>query len=336
LTEQARPPRPDRQTIAGYLLPIHKALQHRGIDADAIMQQAGVSDYLVSDPLTRLPHREIGEVFRLATEATGESDFGLYASQFMLPAHIHALGTAMLASRTLLDMCERVTRYGAFLANTVSFTLGVDKDVVHFGSTPEVPLRSEAEDMFWSFILRFMRHLSNRDLAPLSVALMRPRPEDPGSHLEFFACPVSFGEARTDLCFSRPELDIELPTGSDELAQLSDQVVRAYLGKLEKDDILSRVASVLVKNLPSGDDSKESVARALGMSARTLQNRLSQEGTTWREVLDDTRYRLARSYLTSGRYSQIEVTYLLGFNDPSSFSRAFKRWSGVAPGAFRA
>ena len=90
----------------------------------------------------------------------------------------------------------------------------------------------------------------------------------------------------------------------------------------------------LVANLPAGVYSKEDAAGELHMSARTLQKKLQEAGTTWRELLESTRKELAISYLRSGLYSLGEITFMLGFNDTSSFSRAFKRWTGKAPGSF--
>ena len=94
-------------TIASYLLPIIKALESKGVDSKVLLARAGIEESVANDPLVRLPHRQFGEVFRLAAEATGDPRFGLYASRYMLPTHIHALGTAMLASRSLMDLCLR-------------------------------------------------------------------------------------------------------------------------------------------------------------------------------------------------------------------------------------
>jgi len=209
--------------IASYLLPIVKALDSRGVDSASLLQQAGIEHAVSSDPMARLPYKQMGEVFRLAADATGDPRFGLYASRYMLPSHIHALGSAMLASRNLMDMCHRIERFGAFLAQTVVFYVTTGKTETALGAHLNVPLRPEAMDMFWSFIVRFMRHLYTEDYNPLRVDVAGP--DTPDARL---AC--------------------ELETG---------------------------------------------------------------------------------------RYSLIEITYMLGFNDTSSFSRAFKRWSGRSPREFR-
>ena len=136
------------------------------------------------------------------------------------------------------------------------------------------------------------------------------------------------------LYFDTATLERELPTASHELARLSDQVVQDYLAKMDRDDIVSRVNSLLVANLPAGEYGKEDAARELHMSARTLQKKLQEAGTSWRELLEGTRKELAISYLRSGRYSLAEITFMLGFNDTSSFSRAFRRWTDRPPGEY--
>jgi AraC-like DNA-binding protein len=322
-------------TIASYLLPIVKALESRGVDSEPLLQQAGIQGTVANDPLVRLPHHQLGEVFRLAVEATGDPRFGLYASRYMLPSHIHALGTAMLASRSLMDLCLRVERFGLFLAQTAAFYVeSIDRET-KFSAHLNVPLRAEATDMFWSFILRLMRHLDNENLNPSRVDVtVEESPEALAAYEKFFRCPINFGCGEMALYFDTATLERELPTASHELARLSDQVVQDYLAKMDRDDIVSRVNSLLVANLPAGEYSKEDAARELYMSARTLQKKLQEAGTTWRELLEGTRKELAISYLGSGRYSLAEITFMLGFNDTSSFSRAFRRWTGKAPGSF--
>ena len=337
MTKQASFSTGTPDTIASYLLPMVKALERCGVDSRALLLQAGIEEVVSNDPLARLPYNRMGEVFRLAVQATGDPQFGLYASRYMLPLHIHALGTALLASRSLMDLCLRIERFGSFLAQTVVFYVERGDSGTKFSAHLNAPLRPEAMDMFWSFVLRFMRHLDTEDFSPLRVEL--PREETPTArqaYADFFRCPLSFGHEEMALYFDTSRLEAELPTASLELARLSDQVVRDYLAKMDKDDITSRVSSLLVANLPMGDYSKEEAARALHMGARTLQKKLQGAETTWRELVDHTRYELAVSYLESGRYSLAEITYMLGFNDTSSFSRAFKRWSGQAPGEYRA
>jgi AraC-like DNA-binding protein len=210
-----------------------------------------------------------------------------------------------------------------------------DKDETKFSAHLKVPLRAEASDMFWSFILRLMRHLDSEKLNPSRVDVtIDETPEAAAAYEKFFRCPINFGCNEMALYFDTATLERELPTASHELARLSDQVVQDYLAKMDRDDIVSRVNGLLVANLPAGAYSKEDAARELHMSARTLQKRLQEADTTWRELLDGTRTELAISYLRSGRYSLGEITFMLGFNDTSSFSRAFKRWTGKPPGSF--
>jgi AraC-like DNA-binding protein len=93
---------------------------------------------------------------------------------------------------------------------------------------------------------------------------------------------------------------------------------------------------LLIERLATGEPSQEDVAGALKMSARSLQRRLIDEGTSYARILDDTRRGLAITYITQSRYSVGEIGYLLGFSGAPSFVRAFRRWTGVAPTAYRA
>ena len=331
--EKIKAGKPD--TIASYLFPVVKALDSMGIDSRALLERAGIQEAISNDPLARLPYDRMGEVFRLVTESTGDPRFGLYASRYMLPSHIHALGTALLASRSLMDVCLRIERFGSFLASTADFKVESSAGVTRFGARTRVTLRPEATDMFWSFVLRFMRHLDNENLTPLRVDI--PAPEHPGdreAYETFFRCPLTFDAQEMALYFETDLLTNPLDTSSEELAQLSDQVVRDYQTKLDREDIVSRVSGLLVANLPAGTYGKEEAAADLNMSARTLHNRLLQANTTWRKLVDGTRHNLAVSYLETGRYRVSEVAYMLGFNDTSSFSRAFRRWTGKPPGDY--
>ncbi|WP_453822699.1 helix-turn-helix transcriptional regulator [Tepidimonas fonticaldi] len=108
-----------------------------------------------------------------------------------------------------------------------------------------------------------------------------------------------------------------------------------YLAKFEGARVSEKVRAELISRLAAGEPSRADVASALHMSEKTLQRRLKGEETSYQEILDETRRELARQYLREGRMSVCEVTFRLGFSDQSSFTRAFKRWTGLAPGEFR-
>ena len=112
-------------------------------------------------------------------------------------------------------------------------------------------------------------------------------------------------------------------------------VLAAYLADRSQTTVTDSVRETVVRLLPSGDPTVEAVARAVQTSPRTLQRRLGEEGTNFRAVRDDARCELAPAYLSAGDHSVLQLTYLLGFSEPAAFSRAFQRWTGVTPSAYR-
>ena len=126
-----------------------------------------------------------------------------------------------------------------------------------------------------------------------------------------------------------------MPFSNRELAHANEAVLKRYLAAIEGDTVSSQVKLRVVDTLPAGPVSEADVANALFMSTRSLQRRLRDEGTTFKQLLDDTRSELAIRYLDAPQHSVTEVTYLLGFSDPSNFARAFRRWHGVSPSHYR-
>ena len=114
-----------------------------------------------------------------------------------------------------------------------------------------------------------------------------------------------------------------------------DLKIGELIGRLDKNNITTQVKSKLLDLLPSGHSTEEAVIQALHLSQRTLQRKLKEEGTTFKELLDETRRELAKEYVNDTSLSFSEITYLLGFSEQSNFTRAFKRWQGQSPSAYR-
>jgi AraC-like DNA-binding protein len=151
----------------------------------------------------------------------------------------------------------------------------------------------------------------------------------------YFRCPLRFGQAVASMTFPAEVLDRQLPAANREVGCVLDRTLSDYLTKLRHDDIISRTKSAISEYLPSGNVTGQMVAGALHMSPRNLQRRLSAEGTSYRKLVDAVRQELAESYLRNRSFTVAEISYLVGFSSQAAFSRAFKRWAGLTPQAYR-
>jgi AraC-like DNA-binding protein len=138
------------------------------------------------------------------------------------------------------------------------------------------------------------------------------------------------------MVFTAESIERRLDAGNPELAQHNDEIAARYLANTEIRSVAVRVRELLTTKLAYGEPSEENVARLLNLSVRTLQRKLIDSGTTYRRVLDNTRRDMALSYLKVSLCSVTTITYMLGYSATSSFTRAFRRWTGQSPTDWRA
>ena len=112
---------------------------------------------------------------------------------------------------------------------------------------------------------------------------------------------------------------------------MNEEVAMKYLISIDRNSIVMLVKSTLVEMLPTGQVTEELVANALNMSLRTLQRKLSEEGTTFGAIYQSLRQEMAQQYIHDSQMSMTEIAYLLGFSEQSNFTRAFRRWYGISP-----
>jgi AraC-like DNA-binding protein len=169
------------------------------------------------------------------------------------------------------------------------------------------------------------------------VEFVDPPPADARRHEAAFGCPVRFGQAANRALLHRSDLALPLSARDPTLAALHDRLVEDELEKLAAGAPTSlRVRQQLAMRLREAEPRREQIAAALSVSDRTLQRRLQAEGTSFQQLLDDTRRELAQKYLRKPRTPLRDVAALLGFEDQSNLFRACKRWFGESPGRYRA
>jgi len=323
-------------TIGSYGLAIARTLTASGIDSERIFRSVGITGELTNDPMTRLPTTTMTRLYRACVEVTNNPYFGLVVARHIHVSNLHALGYALAASATLMDFCHRLARYMRLVSQVSDVLLEEDGEEVHLRCVHRAEVSGETEDCFFAFLVMTMRQLSTAGFNPLRVEFHRPMPlEGAGPYEALLRAPVSFAHQDGMLVFDKATLLRPLVGSCPELAQVNDNIIISYLARLEKSDVITGVIQKIIEFLPDGECSRDMVAAALCMSPTTLQAKLSQRGSNFQQLLDDTRKELACSYLRQASRSVTEVTFMLGFADTSNFTRAFKRWTGVSPTEFR-
>ena len=315
-----------------------RALDERGVDVAAMLADIGLDEEIRSDPERRIPLAASTRLWDAAVAVTGDDAFGIDVSRHVRIGTFHGLGHAFMTSPTLRAALERAARFSRVTADmAVGSTRFEGGEFVFVNGWREGVARPAhaAVDAAMAAIVRSARAMLGRHLAPTRVQLTRPTPTNRARFEAFFRCPLHYESAENVLAFLRADVERPVPGGHDRLASVGDQTVAAYLARLRQKSVADQIREVLVDALAAGEPDVDAVAAELAMSGRTLQRRLREEGTSFRDVLASTRRDLAEALLASGAGSVTEIGHRLGFSETAAFSRAFRRWTGQSPASWR-
>ncbi len=309
-----------------------------GVDPSALMRAAAVDESILESTLTRVPDDTMRRLWTRVVELSGDPCFGLEVSRFPHTTSFHSLGFGWLASPTLLEFLRRLVRYERVLIDTEWARLvpGNGRTALAIEPGLEEPVASCRVDTGFGIMVRWCRELSASACSPAAVEFRHPDHGQRERYAAVFGDVVRFDQSHNRLWFDEETLARSLPASNPVLASEVDRITEAYLATLGDGSTAERVRRHLPDLLPEGRAELEDVASRLGTSARTLQRRLQAEGHTFRSLLDQTRHALAREFLREGSHPLVEVAFRLGFADQSSFSKAFKRWTGSNPSAYAA
>ena len=311
-----------------------------GIDPEPIFLQADVPSGLPESAETRYPMTKIRKLWRLAKEATGDEAIGLKTGKYAKATHFHAFGHSWLASSTLLDGIQRLTRYYQIVC-TASAELHLIEDQDSYSLTVAYPDPSDAPpregiEAGMAALLALCDAVSEQRICPLKIELSFPAPRDEQVYREALRGPVSFNAEQGEIHFSKESLLTPLPHGTPDVARATDRIAEQYIETLDHRKVASRVRRLLIDLLPSGEVDQDIVCARLSRSKSSLQRQLHAEGLSYRDVLDSTRRDLSENYLKDNKYTHAQIAFMVGFTDQSNYARAFKRWTSLSPGEFQA
>jgi len=324
--------------MAAHVAPLPRnlldAIASSGIDVARLARSVGLSMAKLERGVS---HPESDRFLTAAWEAIGDPAFGLIAGTTLKPELYSVVGLAALTSPTLGAAFERTVRYARLVwGDACEMVRDPGKAtirVLHSGR--ERPYTRAKVDMQLASRVAFASRFTGVSIVPVSVALRRARPQWASRYREVFGCPVRFDQAEDSITFRQRDLDRSLLSANAQISPLLERHAEQILAGMGQNGASGQVRIVLQRRLRGEEPQLAHVAEELGMSMRTLQRRLSAEGARFADLLDDVRHFMAQEYLSADHLNLMEIAFLLGFSDPNSFFRAFRRWTGTTPDSYR-
>jgi AraC-like DNA-binding protein len=318
-------------------------MESNGLNFQAECMECQISLTDLNNLESRLAADKLATLMRHCNQKLDRRDFATEVAKHFHPSMFHALGYAMMSSSSLHDALERLARYKRVVSNTCTIEMTEqDNDLLfemHIDTYPDSKrpvLETCLVETFLATIVTFSRELVGSNMAPKVVKLTAAKPDIDDEYLEaFFNCKVEYGCASNSLTFSREVADTKLMVGNTIITQIHEKILDELLNRIDKDDLIYLVKTIIYRELPMGAPSQNDIAKQLGMSLRNLQRKLVDKGTTYKDLLDTTRKKLALDYIRQQHISFSETGYLVGFASVSNFNRAFKRWTNKTPTEYR-
>lgn len=334
---KTRRPRPEATLRVGGALPIAALLRDLGVDPDGVLREAGIAPALFADPDNLITYRSRGRLMACCVARTGCQHFGLLVGQRM---NLQSLGLVGMLVRYSPDVMRGLRNLVTFLhlhSSGAVMQLKISDDMAiltYDTSEPHVEATDQTGDGAVAMMLNVMRSLCGPDFLPIEACFRHRKPENVQPFRRFFRIPLRFDAQQNALVFSRHWLDTH-PIGADEELQ---RLLQKQIDGLEAKhgaDFPAHVRGVLRAALVAGHASADQIARLFAMHTRTLSRRLEAFGSSYQEILDECRFEIARQMLGHMSLGVAEIAASLGYARASTFTRAFRRWSGTTPTIWR-
>ena len=306
-----------------------------GVDLSLLLKKAGLTLHQIEDSSARIRVRDQIKFLNLAAGALRDDLLGFRLAQLPDLRELGLLYYVASSSETLSVALQRAARYSSLINEGVAIKYVEGKDVTLSFQYVGVSRHQDRHqiEFFMAFLIRLCRQLTDRSVVPSRVSLMHRQNAFSSEIIAFFGCRVAFGEPVDEIAFAppikgRPVIDAEPFLNKLLIAYFDEALSRQAANR---GSFQSRVENALVPLLPHGRPRISDIATGLGMSQRSLSRRLSLERLTFSGVLDGLRSDLAERYLAEEDMPISQIAWLLGYQEVSALTHAFKRWNGITP-----
>jgi AraC-like DNA-binding protein len=312
------------------------------VDVRSILDAAGLTQSVVSDNTQRIPLEQFEDILQGLINASGDPLFGFHTSEFIEPAFYSVHGYITLNCSTLKETLATIPVYEKIVGD-----MGVsdvqsqgDSTVLRWNSQLTNPLvkRHVRENIICSWF-RFTETFLRVEGSPNEIWFEHEAPESIEQLEEYqtlFGCEVLFSRPYTGIWIDNAKLNEPIAQADEKLLHALFDHASQLLSEIDKGSSLAeQIKSMLRLTLNNQIPSSELIADKLGISVRTLQRKLGEEGTSYKAVLSDLRKELALHYVKNTSLSLEVIAAKLGFSETRSFYRSFKQWTGTTASTYR-
>ncbi len=323
-------------SIGPLFRPLLAVAREDGLDIEGLLRRAGTSEAELIEPATRLSPARSRSLLQAFLAASRDPTVGLRAAEKFVHSDADLLGFIVREAPSALAILEGIARFARLLGDSATCDVERAGDTVVFVlGNANFQMLPEATDFYLAAIALFVGKRSGGSAVPRAATLSRSRPRSSDLYARVFGCPVTFSSERATLSYAEAPLLAPLAGRDPRLGEILESGAVEALARLPgQESVVERALAVLSTELEGGPVSLESLATRFGMSERTLRRRLADDGVTYRDLVDRARHLRAVTLLGEGERTITEVALLVGFEDATSFTRAFRRWTGEPPGTF--
>ncbi|WP_335068727.1 AraC family transcriptional regulator [Nostoc sp.] len=309
------------------------------LEAEQMLAAIGLYPEILKDADVYISHEKFTALWVELVRCSGNPSIGLRMAEFAQPSSWDVVGYAVESSPNLNEAMRRIVRSVRVLHEEAEMAFEIQGKVArltHAISSSPLPLHRAACDWVVAGIFLLIRRITGVDFVPLKVGFQHSLPEDISAYHRLFRAPVEFDQPINEIVFDSTFLCLPLLKSDPGLGRVLDRYIEDLLAKLPTSgNFIDGVRREISIELRGGNLEVEMIAKRLGFVCRTLQRKLKEAGTSYQELLDQTRQSLSMHYLQEQHMAVSEVAFLLGFSEASAFYRAFKRWTGTTPSEFR-
>lgn len=317
-----------------------KVAERYGVDTAIVLKEINLIEADLTNPNTRVSIEKVLALWQSIIKQTGIYSIGLECGIEARFQTMGILGYVLINSSSILEALEKFCVHQTFVLPLLRQELIFEGEIVKLEGT----LMKDWKDGFqysidyivascWAMI----KNSSLHEFKPLAVGFVFPKPIYANRYKDIFEnAQINFSCKKNYIVFRKSDVEMPIPLADKNLFIHFDEMLNEIIASKEKINPYTRVTKqIILERLKANIPKIDEVAKAQTISIRSLQQHLQAEGTSFRELLQSVREEVAIQYLSNSFENLGNIAFLLGFSDLASFSRSFKKWTGLSPKEYR-